>query len=268
MNKAFQMNLGGVPFTIDDDAYRSMDAYLHQLETHFKHSDSRDEILSDIEARLAEIMTERLKHRDIITLEDVEHMITIMGNPNEFDDGYEPEPTRRRGGGTWDVKTGKKLFRDPDDQVIGGVCSGVAAYFGIQDPVWVRVGFAVVFFTMGFGLLLYLILWAVVPEAKTSGDRLSMMGEPANVQNIANMAERGIEDLSETIKDNWKEFKSKKKSNCHARANHMRHTNKNWLYVLTIPFRVLRYLIKSIVHIIRKIFGSKSRYHYERNHYV
>ncbi|MDX1477997.1 MAG: PspC domain-containing protein [Saprospiraceae bacterium] len=210
MNKVLQINVGGIPFTIDDDAYRKLSTYLDELETHFKYSDSSHEILSDIEARLAELLTERLKGRDIVNIADVLATIKIMGNPNEFDDAYiESEP--RSGGRPWDVKTGKKLFRDPDNQVIGGVCSGLAAYFGIEDPIWVRLAFVIIFFTMGFGMLLYIIMWIMVPEAKTAGDRLAMMGEPANVQNIAKMIERGIDDLSETIKDNWNDLKSKKK---------------------------------------------------------
>ena len=137
MNKVLQINVGGISFTIDDDAFRKLDAYLLELETHFKYSDSSEEILSDIEARLAELLTDRLRGREILNIADVLATVKIMGHPSEFDDEF--VGNKAKDSGPWDVKTGKRLFRDTENKVFGGVCSGLAAYFGIQDPVWVRV---------------------------------------------------------------------------------------------------------------------------------
>ena len=215
MNKTIQINLGGVSLTIDDDAYRRLDLYMHELEQHFAQSASRDEIIADIEARLAELLTEVLRGRSIVTLQDVAYAVKVMGSPSDFDDEPMTDqthsgPSRKRSAeGPWDIRTGKRLFRDPEDKVIGGVCSGLAAFLGIEDPLWVRAAFVVIFFTAGFGLLAYIIAWALIPEAKTAGDRLAMEGHPANVKNIANMIDRGLDDLSETIKDKWGDFKKK-----------------------------------------------------------
>ena len=124
-------------------------------------------------------------------------------------------------------------------------------------------------FFAGFGTLAYIVLWVVVPEAKTAGDRLAMMGEPANVHNIAKMIERGIDDLSETIKGNWKEFKSKKKSDDHEGVHSMRYSGKNWLLgALKVPFVILRYLFKALIKVIRSLSTKRSRYYYEKHPFV
>ena len=112
------------------------------------------------------------------------------------------------------MKTGKRLFRNEDEKIIGGVASGLSAYFGISDPVWIRLGFLFLAIS-GVGILPYIVLWIIVPKAKTAGDKLEMRGEPVNVHSIARTVEEELTDLSERItemtKDFGKEFKSKKK---------------------------------------------------------
>ncbi len=209
MKKVLHINLGGIPFTINDDAYRRLDGYLLELEKYFSGSESRQEILSDIESRISELFTEILGPRKIIEDEDVVSVIRVMGTTSEF--GEDPGTTGN-GKRPWDIRTGKRFFRDPDDKVLGGVCSGLAAYFGVREVIWVRLAFVLLAMTAGFSIVAYIVIWALVPEAKNAADRLAMSGEQANVQNIARMVERGIEDLSSTIKDNWKDWRSKKKS--------------------------------------------------------
>lgn len=222
MNKTININIGGYPFIIDDEAYDRLNHYLKALERHFSRSQSQDEILSDIESRIAEIFQKNLSERQVVEELDVIHAIEIMGTPDDFQDEDYFEPVSGSSQDAWQLTTGKKLFRDPDDQVIGGVCSGVAAYFGIQDPIWVRIGFAVVFFTMGFGLLLYLIMWAIVPEAKTASDRLAMRGEPVNVNNIANNIESGLDTLTGKIQEISSDFRKKKSSSSNPEENAFR----------------------------------------------
>jgi phage shock protein PspC (stress-responsive transcriptional regulator) len=213
MNKVLNINLGRLPFTIDDDAHLKLTDYLNTLEKHFRNSEGHKEIMADIELRLAEIFSEKTEDRPIINVTDVESAINVMGTPEEFGAEESEGRQEKRRNYSWNnIQTGKKLFRDPENKVFGGVCSGLSAYFGIEDPIWVRLGFAIVFFTMGIGFLVYIVLWIAVPETKTSADRLAMRGEQANAQNIAKMVEEGLEDLSDTIKDFSKEFTSKKKS--------------------------------------------------------
>ncbi len=202
MNKVFNINLGGYPFTIDEDAYKHLDTYLATIHNHFEQSDGYSEITTDIEVRMAELFQEQLKGREIVTMGDVEAAIQIMGTPADFgaealDDASEPKKQKNKK----KYHTGKRLFRDTDDKIIGGVCSGIAAYFGIQDPLWVRIAFVIIGLTAGFGIPMYIILWIIIPEAQSAADRLAMRGRPINVSNIAEMIEEEVENISKNISD-------------------------------------------------------------------
>lgn len=216
MNKVLNINLGGIPFTIDEDAYDHLHAYLTTIHNHFRSSEGYEEITADIEARMAELFQEKLGNRPIVTLVDVKNVIAIMGTPEDF--GAEPlgeEAPKSDSQKQWKIKTGKRLFRNPDDKVAGGVCSGIAAFLGIQDPIWVRLTFVLLTVSGGFGIPLYLILWAILPEAKTASDRLAMRGEPANVSNIGRIIEEEFSHVSKKMSELGEELKaefSKKKS--------------------------------------------------------
>lgn len=271
MTKVFNINLGGLPFTIDEDAFETLSSYLKTIHNHFRSSEGYEEITTDIEARMAELFQERLGSRQIVSLKDVNGVIAIMGTPEDF--GAEPmeaeEPTA---GGTkskqekkWGIKTGKRLFRNPDEEVVGGVCSGIAAYFGISDPLWVRLAFLLFTFTGGFAVPLYFILWAILPKAETASDKLSMRGEPINASNIGKIIEEEFEHVSRKVAelgDELKEeFGSKKKStgpqhddpsSSHAASTgyHLRATISKGIHVLG---QILRAVIETLVKIIRPI---------------
>ncbi|MEM6966050.1 MAG: PspC domain-containing protein [Bacteroidota bacterium] len=218
MNKVLNINLGGYPFTIDDDAFEHLESYLDTIHHHFKKSEGYEEITSDIEARMAELFQEQLNGRAIVTVRDVKACVAIMGTPEEF--GAEPmeetnEFRERKSTHTQhqqtNYKTGKRLFRDPDDMTVGGVCAGIAAYFGIEDPLWVRLIFVLGFFTGTIGLWVYIILWAIIPEAKSAGDRLAMRGEPINVSNIGKIIEDEIDIFADKLDEIGNDLGSKKK---------------------------------------------------------
>ena len=209
MNKVLNINLGGMPFTIDEDAYDHLRTYLKTIHKHFSSSEGYEEITADIEARMAELFQEKLGNRPIVTLADVKHVIAIMGTPEDFGaESIGEDAPKSDSGKRWEFKTGKRLFRNPDDSVVGGVCSGIAAYFGIQDPVWVRLAFILLTVSGGFGIPLYLILWAVLPEAKTASDRLAMRGEPANVSNIGRIIEEELSYMSKKMGELGEELKA------------------------------------------------------------
>ena len=135
MNKILNINLGGYAVTIDDDAYEYLSSYLDSIRRRFSESEGRDEIMHDIESRLGELITNGMGNRTIVMLPDVEAAIEVMGKPEDFGG----EPVEKPGAGASGKKTfrpGKKLFRDEEDAVIGGVCSGLTAYFGMQEPIW------------------------------------------------------------------------------------------------------------------------------------
>jgi len=213
MNKTFNSNLGGFPFSIDEDAYDYVRRYLASIRQHFSASEGCEEILYDIEVRMAELFQEHLGARQIVGMKEVDEVIAIMGKPEDF--GAEPivdtaSSFSRQRGGTGRMHTGKRLFRNPEDKKIGGVCSGIAAYFGIEDPLWMRLLFIALIFT-GFGVFTYIILWILMPEASSTADKLAMRGEPATIENIAKAVEEEFNELGERIND-WSSDLGKKKS--------------------------------------------------------
>jgi phage shock protein PspC (stress-responsive transcriptional regulator) len=218
MNKVLNINLGGMPLTIDDDAYRHLENYLQSLHNHFRNSEGYEEIMSDIEARLGELLREGMGKRSIAGMQDVKNAVSIMGTPEDFGAESISETAEKaktssssavssntdstsrsnREGG---IKTGKRLFRDGENKMVGGVCSGLAAYFGINDPTWVRILLAVLGFTMGSGVLIYFVMWALIPEAKTTADRLAMQGESVDVNSIAKAVEEGAQSFSKKLNE-------------------------------------------------------------------
>ena len=216
MNEIKNVNLGGYPFTIDTDAYIHLNKYLAAIESRFADSEGCDDILDDIEARMAELFNELLNGKAIVTMKQLNAVIKQMGRPEDFgaesyDDSFE-EPKTSSKGKYRHIKTGKRFYRDPEEKVIGGVCGGIAAYFGIADPMWVRLGFLALIFIAGIPIIIYPILWAIVPEAKTAGDKLKMRGEPATVSNIARTIEDELNELSSKITEMSKDLGSKKKT--------------------------------------------------------
>lgn len=197
MNKIFNVNLGGLPFSIDDDAFEVLNQYLRTLRQHFSQSDDCDEIMGDIESRLAELFTTALGSRgQIIVLRDVQNAIATMGTPEDFGiETTEKQSNTHKKTTTTEGGEKRRLFRDPDEKALGGVCGGLAAYFGLRDAIWLRLAFLVTVSFGGMGVFIYAILWLVIPEAKTSADRLAMRGEPANVENIARTIEEGATQL-------------------------------------------------------------------------
>jgi len=216
MNKIVNINLGGYPFTIDEDAYAKLRNYLNTLNAHFQTSEGSDEIMYDIEVRLAELFTENMAGQEIVNNKNLSEAISIMGTPADFGAAMDYEASQstspKAKASTKKSKSGRRLFRDPDDKVIGGVCSGLSAYFGISDPLWLRILALILIFTGGLSVIPYIILMIIVPEAISSADKLAMKGEPINIDTIAKTVKHEVDDLvdrgSETINST---FGSKKK---------------------------------------------------------
>jgi phage shock protein PspC (stress-responsive transcriptional regulator) len=212
MNKIQYINVATVPFAIDEDAFQTLNHYLQSLESHFSHSEGCKEIMDDIEARLAELFQEKLKGRSIVSKEIVQECIQIMGSPETFGAEWSEtdKKTRQKTNGESRIRINKRLFRDMEDCKVAGVCSGLAHYLGIDDPLWVRLAFVGAMF-LGFGFIVYVVLWIAVPEARTSADRLAMQGDPINFQNIADKVEEEIERLTDQF-ENWRDkWRTRKK---------------------------------------------------------
>jgi phage shock protein PspC (stress-responsive transcriptional regulator) len=206
MKKVINVNLGGRAFIINEDAFDALDKYLKSIERHFSRSGGFEDILYDIENRIAELFQADEKNGTIITIEKIEKVKAIMGDPKDFgDEEFEEEKTESK---IFTHKTGKRLFRDPDDKVIAGVASGLSAYLGFRDPIFLRILF-VIFAFSGIGIIPYLVFWIAVPEAKTSSDRLAMRGEDININSIANTVEESLNELKNKIEDIGKGLKTK-----------------------------------------------------------
>jgi phage shock protein PspC (stress-responsive transcriptional regulator) len=207
MNKILNINLGGFPFTIDDDAYQFLAEYIESIRTRFNSSEGRDEIINDIEMRLGELIQQKMGTRSIVMLPDVQATVEIMGSPSDFG-GEDPSPKPKNNHPAGN-KTKRRLFRDEEDAVLGGVSSGLATYLGIEDPLWVRLPFAcLVFLSFGFWIPVYFLLWIIVPAAKNAADRLAMRGEPANINSIAKEIETGFDRLGNKVQEVEQNMKS------------------------------------------------------------
>lgn len=199
MKKTFTANIGGWVFHVDEDAYDKLSHYLDHIRQNLSSEDGREEILEDIESRIAEMFQEKLTpSKKVITLADVQDVITQLGEPEQFES--DDSAGSKKSSHTTE-KTHKRLYRDPDDQYIAGVAGGLGAFFNL-DPTWVRVAFVIFTFFYAFGPLLYIILWVVVPKATTTAEKLEMRGEKVNLSNI----EKSIREELNSIKENIKEF--------------------------------------------------------------
>ena len=197
MKTTVKVSIGRLAFHVDSDAHQRLSDYLYRLEKHFANKESGKEIVSDIEERLSELLTVRLTQPEqVVTLTMVEEVIAIMGMPDDMEEETgagatappvsSPEPRYKR------------LYRDMEHRVIGGVCSGLSAYFNV-DTALVRLFFVIFFFLGGASFLGYLILWIVIPEARTVKEKLEMCGNPNPT--IADIKKKMMEE-PESSQDN------------------------------------------------------------------
>lgn len=217
MQRIIQINLAGRMIPIEEDAYLTLRDYIRSLERHFSNEQGKDEIIQDIEYRIAELFGIRLQAgTTCIDSEDVRKVMETLGpaytigaatadpvNPY-LPARYEPRTT----GGQ------RRLYRNPHDKMLGGVCSGIANYFDI-DPVIVRLIMVVLFLGAGIGLLAYIIAWIVIPLARTPEELAYMTGgEPMNIHTITKNVGEELQDLKKRGEDMSRElrdFFSKKK---------------------------------------------------------
>ena len=197
MKKTVTVNIGGIVFHIEETAYEKLQSYLSNIKSYFTLSDGRDEIIQDIETRIAEMFSEKITNsRMVVTDADVEEVMKQLGKPSEVAGADEESSTSENSN---QERAEKKLFRDPDDKIVGGVCSGVAHYFGIQ-PLWLRLLLVFTIIYFGAGLLLYIILWIVIPKANNSSEKLAMKGKPINLDTIKETIEEDVNDFTERVK--------------------------------------------------------------------
>ncbi len=190
MKRTFTINLNNTVFHIDDDAYEVLKKYLHDVEERLS-PEERKEVMVDIESRIAELLSEKLQRgKTVVTLEDVEAIIDIMGKPNQFEeDDFDEQKSSAESYKKKHKKPRRKLYRDGENAVLGGVAAGLAAFVG-WDAIAIRIILVLLLF-LGWGTLIpiYLVVWLIVPEAKTISQKLEMQGEDVTIERIKEEAQ-------------------------------------------------------------------------------
>ena len=203
MKRTFTINLNNSIFNIDEDAYNVLQNYLTSLKNHFSKEDGGEEILQDIENRISEICKSKISSfKEVITITDVNSIIETLGKPefiieNDSENQEKKSTTQEKE----EFRKTRRIYRDGENRVIGGVCSGLGSYFDI-DPVFVRILMVITFFFAG--PLVYLVFWIAIPKAITTAQKLEMRGEKVNVSNI----EKSIREELNDVKENFKKYKS------------------------------------------------------------
>lgn len=195
MNKTISINLGGFFFHIDEDAYQKLSRYFDAVKRSLS-PDGRDEIMKDIESRIAELFQERLKNdKQVVGLTEIEEVISIMGQPEDYKIDDEKSTYQSSSSSTNFYYPSKRLYRDKENGMLGGVMAGLGHYLGI-DALWLRIIMVILFFGFGTGLFVYIVLWIIVPEAVTTTQKLEMKGQPITISNIEKKVKEGFDDIT------------------------------------------------------------------------
>ncbi len=247
MKRTFNANISGIVFHIDEDAFEQLNAYLENLKKHFETTEGADEIISDIESRLAEILQEKLgPSKQVVSLADVEEAIKMLGQPFEMESDQDQDEPKKD---SFKINP-KRLFRNPDSRLVAGVASGLAAYFGI-DALITRILFVVLTFVSGLGILLYIVMWIVVPEAKSTSEKLQMHGKPVDINNI----EESVKKEFETVKTKLEGLADEARTSYHNQRQHIHKASNSVLDVLVRIAMVFARIMGIIVGLFMLIIG-------------
>lgn len=206
MNKTVNINLAGISFHIDENAFGKLSRYLDAIRKSLKGAEGSEEIMQDIETRIAELFSEKIEFQSqVISLKELDEVIAVMGQPEDYevdDEIFEDVPPSSS---TYSKSKGnaahKQLFRDIDNKYIAGVSSGLGHYIGV-DAIWIRLLWVVLVVAgMGSPIVIYILLWILVPPALTTSDKLKMTGEPINISNIERKFKEGFDTVADRVKN-------------------------------------------------------------------
>ncbi|MBB1150176.1 MULTISPECIES: PspC domain-containing protein [unclassified Myroides] len=244
MNRTLTINIGGLVFHIEEQAFQQLDQYIKAIRRSIA-IEEQEEVVQDIELRIAEIFNSKITTtKQVITSEDVEEVIRIMGRPEDYsldDDGSAQHYTEQT------YYREKKLFRDTDSRILGGVLSGLAHYFKI-DTVWVRLIFLFLVFFYGTGILLYFVLWIIIPSAKTTSEKLDMMGEPVNIETIERKIKEGVDYTTNKINSmDYDKFKTQTQRATNQGAKVMRYIFGIGFIVVAVVGMLISFFINLMI---------------------
>jgi phage shock protein PspC (stress-responsive transcriptional regulator) len=248
MNKTININLGGYFFHIDETAYKKLKKYLDAIAKSLSDDpEGKNEIIADIEARICELLSEKITEtRQVVNELDIHHIIKIMGEPEDYSDNDESfqETKSKANNGKSNFK---KLFRDRENRFISGVSAGIAHYLDL-DVVWIRIAFILLTIFSGMGLIAYIVLWIVTPEAKTTAEKLQMEGERVTIDNIEKKIREEFSSIKETIEDGANNVKKKV-------ADGFQRNGKNTTSGLQDFLNVIGNMITVVFNVIGKFIG-------------
>ena len=210
MKKTISIHLMGTNFLVEEDAYELVRNYLDRLKNSLRNSNDQQEICEDVELRIAELATQHLADtkKQVVSLEEMQRILATLGQPEEFVEDGDPFETEEPVTGTRSTFRERRFFRDTENGAIAGVCAGLAAYFRV-DVVIIRILFILLGFAGGFVIPIYIIIWLVMPEARTNIDRLQMQGRPINLETLREEFEGATQRFSRTSRGFEREMRDK-----------------------------------------------------------
>ncbi len=263
MHKTISINIGGMFFQIDEQAYMILEAYLESLKIHFATTEGKEEIIQDIEARIAEIFQTKIEAGQVlISQQIVDETINILGKPRDMDNRDSEQESKQETKKT----TKKRLFRDEDNHVLGGVCSGLGHYLDV-DPVWFRLGFVIGLIFFASSILVYLVLWIIIPRAMSMEDKMNMKGSPMTISEIEHNIKSEFEDLKTRFHEMKGDVKRRTRREVHDMKRKMRQAKQEAKYTYTqrymASFIASKKTEKIHNHGIGSVFGE-ILYHFVR----
>ena len=217
MKKNISVNIFGTLYPIDEDAYELLQKYNDNMRRYYSQREGGDERADDVEHRVAELLSElRANGTEAITIEHIKEIIDRIGDPQAMDDGDSENtetgqnvknnaygnPVNQNINETPEVApSNRKLFRDPEDKIVGGVMSGISHYFGLNEPLLLRLAMVLLLIASltTFGII-YLVAWILIPEAITPEDRLRMYGKPVSAKAINEEMMRGLNNTRDFMR--------------------------------------------------------------------
>lgn len=225
MKKNFSVNIGNRLFNIDEDAYECLNSYLARLRNYFSVNEGYEEIMADIEMRIAELLDQQIAQgQALIVLDHIRQVIAGMGEPDQLSDSENNSPKASA-----HPRATGRLYRDPVNRQIGGVAAGISAFFGI-DPLWIRLIFVALTLLYGSGPIIYIVLWLILPEAQTTSEKLEMQRQMINIGTLRDELASAGSGIKKT-------------------SNSLLHSTGN----------LLRFTTEIIIRLFRWVFGIFSR---------
>ena len=211
MDKTISISLGGFSFIVDDRAFFKLKNYLDDIRRSLQGMEGTEDIIADVEVRIAEIFKEKLGAREVVNEQDVDHIIEVMGRPEQYVDEDLEETTSYKSGSSYKQtasgeKVKRKLYRDPNDKIIAGVLSGLAHYLGVETWVtrllWIVIFFSDVFISgASLTIISYIVLWIILPKAETATQKYEMYGQAGDFETIKKNASQAASEMKGVARD-------------------------------------------------------------------